>query len=614
MLDRRLAQDGADVVFVGNSKVATDIDWTVLRGAFPGVRTSAVNVFGSVGPTWYAVLNERVYGGGYHPRRVVVYGTIEGAMATGFTPPAAALAVVGQLGDTAPEPLARLFGGWSADAHARWAAALRPHCDAAKTPLPALPPQPTDRPFLGELVATAKAHGSTVVFVRQPTAPGGTLQDDVSIDVERRARAFLRDAGGAWIDLRHAPLTDEAWYGDGVHMNAAGRSQLTAALIDALRGAGAMGDGPLPTPADPAAPPVLTWDGGPAPLAATFTTSDCRATTALPAGVPLPDTLAAAGLGAWLPLEVRVGDRVLHRGAGATCDNGWDVEAGRIVVRTRGRPTLSWTGPSVVAPDGRRAWAVPPGGAVVVDREGVTVDAGLHTAATATGTRITGGATWSWVTRAAAAAGPLLDDGPPRWDLVEGSWTFGPTPALPGPLAVSAVPGRPELLRGELGAVDVPGDDAAFDASGVGACAPLRLAGVAVNVHAGGFTLTSRDCAALPVEPVRFALATDRACPGPAHARWLYPGDTATVRLDGAAGPATRLRLAGGVVGAGDGQLAVSVRAGGVEVGAGTSPLAAFATGPVDVPVRGGAGPIEVTLRSSGGPWLLLSRVDLEGT
>lgn len=81
--DAALARSPPGIVVVGNSKAGSDIDARLLAKelsyASP-VTTILVN--GSSAPAWYALLKQRVYGQGYRPELVVVYGQLGALLRT----------------------------------------------------------------------------------------------------------------------------------------------------------------------------------------------------------------------------------------------------------------------------------------------------------------------------------------------------------------------------------------------------------------------------------------------------------------------------------------------------------------------------------------------------
>lgn len=607
-LDARLG-DGADVVIVGNSKVATDIDTTALASTL-GRSVAPLGVHGSKGPVWYAVLADRVYGRGYAPKWVVAYGPLVNALPMAMT--AAELTRLAEWVGSIPSGiLTRWFGGWDDAIHARWTAPRPGRCEPPGDALPEAPTVATSVPesALVGLAKLAQDRGARLAFVRQPLAPSGELQDEVEPALEAQARTAVAAADGAWIDLPPG-LADESLYGDGVHMSAAGRATTTPALAAALA---AWIDG-----AEPAVvPPSPSPKANAVPLPLSFTAvGACEVTAPLPPGMADVDDVALAALGLPGPaFEVLFGSREVPHGApGPDCTLRWWATAGALHVALAAGParrlTVSiaangeasgspahWLLPGVTLdiPTASRGYALADGHLLAGDRK-IRLRKG----------ELTLGAT-----------GPVTADVPVALldsreiDLRDAAWSF--TGALPTLTSRWKAPGpRPETARYTLDRF-VPSEEAIFDAAGVGRCAPLRSDDLTLTVSEGGFTADDRGCAPLPRAPVPVHLDAERRCAGPSTARWLYPGDAATIPLPPLSQP-WRLVLAGGVVGSG-GELRIRIESGGRTVTEEAVPLGSFALGATTVALpRLPKGATLSLVSTSAEGWLLLTRVVLVRT
>lgn len=642
--------DHPEVVVVGNSKVRTDLDLDSLRAALaaPAPAIAGLGVPGTQAPVWFAVAAESVFGTGERPRGLVIYGTLAGALTTTLPNANARAALAAHLTPASRASLARPFGApLTADLLHAYTAAGGPACLAERAAPPELPaavtPLPPSASFFAELLTLARENGARPIFVRQPLAPSGNLDDEVPAVEERAARALVQAAGGGWIDLR-AELRDERYYGDGVHMNAAGRRAATAALARQLNGLGDwLGSAPPFPAAAPAEADPPHWTTAPAAPPLAFAEVDaCTLVAKLPPALAAvsPEALAAAGFAGASPVGAALRGAALRAGPpGGGCTASWSVQGDQLTVavaakkgaaltatlpaspEVRGVAGLQgwWAGPGATleAEGGAgaqtlRGWA-PVGGATIEVGGAVTeLAAGPFTMPAPGGTlRVRSDRAWVIV----QALGPRVAPAPRTFDLLEAAVTANAPPPLPA-LALAATRGRAWQGTGSAEALGVPEVDDAFAESGVGACSPLRVDDAyALSVREGRATATTRDCSALPAAwslPVR--LADDRGCPR-GHGRWLYPGDAQRWELTaGSGGGSWSIELAGGVLGAADGEN-VAVR---VSDAAGTLFEGRFAAGrlredPPRWPLsRAPEGRVVVTVDAPRyAPWVLLGRAAL---
>lgn len=645
--------DPVDVVVLGNSKVRTDIDFPALQSALPAPapRYVPLGVNGTQAPVWFAVLAERVYATGKKPRGILIYAPLSAALVTTMPNAIARAALAQQLTPDSAPSLLRIFGGTLPKTElSKYLKAIGPACVGTRTKAPELSaevvPLPVEQSFLAEIVRLSAEHGARVFFVRQPTAPSGALEDNVSAADEAAARALIRGANGGWLDLR-AEFADERWYGDGVHMNEAGRAAVTAALALELTGIGDWLSGAqLPNPAfvAPRAAPAWTTPAVSPPL--TFvSTGACRARAELPPELAAltPAHLAAAGFAGTSPLRVQLGQKAIPLGALTTaCDHRWNIEGTSLLAAVEAKRTSALRVTLATTADaegsaGPAGWWVGPGATLRVETLGggatligwaaskatIRVGTALHDldpgpftiAATRTGTTldVAGSAGWALIRS--------VSDGTPAVaartiDLIGAPIEASPPPAL-APLRVTGKAPRPSVLLADAAALHLPEAGDAMERSGVGGCSPLDTSLPKARASLRGATLTveSTDCAALSATEVPIALDPERDC-APSHGRWLYPGDHQvwTAEVDGR-GAAWALELAGGVLGdtGGDTPVTVTVSdASGVLLDARFEAGALRTAPPRWALARPPNGPTRVQVTSPlETPWILLGRAAL---
>jgi hypothetical protein len=234
-----LRRTGADVLFLGNSKVNTDLDHEALRAALAPARVGLVSAPGTTVSAWHAILSTHVLDAGIRPRRVVVYAP-EADMLAG--PPRAEAGRAQLLTWMGPDPTALaplLLGGPLDDeSHRRLRAIARPRCDEGhedadpRAAVPAgRPPSGRSPEILLALVSRAQSVGAAVDLVRAPTAREG--RDEVAVAEHEALLGALAARSARWWNLGRAPA---ALLGDGVHMGAAGRAWTTPRVLAALDG------------------------------------------------------------------------------------------------------------------------------------------------------------------------------------------------------------------------------------------------------------------------------------------------------------------------------------------------------------------------------------------
>ncbi|MDP2309150.1 MAG: hypothetical protein Q8P18_24215 [Pseudomonadota bacterium] len=460
-IEGTLARAGGDgIVLLGNSKVSTDLDLALLREALgPGAPTIApANVYGTSAPVWYAVLKNRVYANGHRPKLLVVYAPLETTL-TASLPAELARAVLGaQLGEDEPVAAAKVFGGeLGPDVRERLRRLLLPAChpdrprpqDAAGRPAPPPPAAdvPPDRSFIGDIVALAKEHGTPTVFVRAPIGPSRSVQDDVPPERVAATVALLRAQGAGWIDLsRGAP---EAAFGDGIHMNAAGRRQMTAMLAEAL--APVLAGGALPIEAAaPASRLGVARDGtdpDALPLAVTRG-AGCARTGSHPLLATLgADALRSAGFGSVSPLAPRQGKAALRVATAppkpTDCTGMYTTSGGALQIAAYAAHGEAFElVPSgelpLRGPDGEEAWWVYPGTTLRVAVSPLAQGAPVEIVATAFGgSPSAGGGPAAKRASTAAAAAAIALDGGATWPARGATWRVGPQESPLGRMAAA---------------------------------------------------------------------------------------------------------------------------------------------------------------------------------
>lgn len=323
-LEERLAREKApEVILLGNSKVRTDIDLPALRKALGSGPVVELRVEATSAPTWYAVLENRVFAAGHKPKLVVVYGPLSRILETqpqgeidrqrleaqlGPVEPVIDRKVFGREGDGGLLDRARnrrtelhgalmegvkdfsvgLFFGKpdEADVLARGKAVADPALDKVfgegasladadqRRVIPIVEREAAARTggtrapadtLVPDFVALAEANGARIVFVRAPIPPSNVTEDAVSAETVKKTLDVLNAGGAGWVDLSRIGLPETA-YKDSLHMNKKGRDVLTAELAARLVGMDALGSGPMPVARAPVAPDRVERVGTPPTL------------------------------------------------------------------------------------------------------------------------------------------------------------------------------------------------------------------------------------------------------------------------------------------------------------------------------------------------------------
>jgi len=307
-LDARLDRRAPDVLVLGNSAASRGIDDTALSRLL-GVRAQTVGMSGTLGPTWYVILRDRVFPRNLSPRLVVIAGTPPGMLATRPSSPrqhnllrelamdddplggglrarsaAVRTGLVDGLRNTAVGLLFALRGPGTlqargkARADAAVAEVLGEGGTAAQALSGALQPittrlRPDELPmvqgsytesFADDLVDLAEDHQTTLVFVHLPRR-GGRL-DPGSAAGRSELVPALNARRVPYIDLSQHH-TAPSNFMDANHLTTAGRAAMTETLAEALRPllAGDAGFTPASTATATAtlhrapAPPRIAW-------------------------------------------------------------------------------------------------------------------------------------------------------------------------------------------------------------------------------------------------------------------------------------------------------------------------------------------------------------------
>ncbi|GDX80636.1 hypothetical protein LBMAG42_24470 [Deltaproteobacteria bacterium] len=420
-LDALLSSAPPRWVIVGNSKAKQDVNEAQLAEelGFDGTITPVV-LNGSTAPAWYAMLEQRVFGEGYRPELVIVYGQLGALLRDRVLSDTELHNIEGLAEKPSPILESRVFGladGAVGRAHQR---AFRLH-DAAVTGLrerwveTLFGPPPTEarawaavygadasvrstgntRMVPGEATTSAASMsegaagttfvdailrlchgaGARVLFVRAPVGAQVRSRDDVPAEVEAALYAHINAAGASWIDLHAIPLPAGA-FRDDFHLLPEGAAVLTAALAERMLAADVAHGGVVrATPPFRASSVVRkgTPPGITVGAISALKERACGWRAAVSGLEGLDDeALVAAGLGLTSPFIVEVDGEVLPGGApakdfGAACAGAAMMRPGEVRVSTAsgvapGTLTLRVTGePSVTDAKGRTTWWVPPG-------------------------------------------------------------------------------------------------------------------------------------------------------------------------------------------------------------------------------------------------------------
>jgi hypothetical protein len=366
-----------DVVLLGASKVWTDLDPGQLARDLGLKPTDVVraNVSGSRAAVWYAILENRIFGSGATPKVVVIYtsfeyllhavptSAVERAMLTaqmGPDEPVLRQKSLGQDGGAAGALMERVRGRRT-DYHRDLMAALRDGAvglllgEPGKGPveagaeiagpalerlfgldaavdayathraIPVVEAERTngavtlddlDATLVPDLVALAKAHGARLVVAVAPHRQGAERPGAYAPELLPETVALLNAEGMGFMDLRDLALGDSA-FGDAVHLNHVGRTQMTRALAERLEEMGALGDGPIAAAKVPTtlARPVVHRTGTSPALPAVVPTrgpGPCGWLAPLDGLAGISDTaLSTAGFGPFSPVRLLEGGAAL---------------------------------------------------------------------------------------------------------------------------------------------------------------------------------------------------------------------------------------------------------------------------------------------------------------
>ena len=367
VLDDRLARwPYTDVILLGNSMVAANVDAAAL-GERLGLEGKPVIIghVASAMPTWYAILENRVYAHDIHPKLIVIPCEVPFVMFPGITLAEAdrlaqqrgaeetALDAVLYAQDGSPLlrraqlkrapfrnavldgirdlALGLLMGskgeGSLAEQGSRVAAdsltqvfadeamldgprgGALPVVDVREERDNALRPPPTsvEGTTVPLFIDLAAAHGTRVVFVEQPM-PSSSPRRTVDPAVRHALVAYLNTRpNAAYVDLHEARFEDSE-FRDRFHMGPRGRTRMTGMIADALVEIDALGTAPFaPTRLDEL-PKVQRTGAGPAMPELEFAPVEgkCLWRAAVPGLIAMlgERALSARGLAAANPFEL----------------------------------------------------------------------------------------------------------------------------------------------------------------------------------------------------------------------------------------------------------------------------------------------------------------------
>jgi hypothetical protein len=273
-LDYRLAHTEPAVVALGNSVTAADLDEELLGQLLnvPGQVVAATSP-GSLAPTWFLVLENRVYGNGHRPSEVMVINPLENLLEV---QPASELEFDRLTRHMkGPEPAlkkrmgaAHPLSAWAWQLRARRARAREDVVHAARDGFvglvlgapdidgafetvfdqPAavedhvrvLPVIELDRvrdthapddSFLVDLFDLTDAHGSTLTIVVPPTLDPGAGVDTAT---QAAVQSYVAERGGRYVDLSQG--YEPALFKDAYHLDTPGAKRFTRQLASAILG------------------------------------------------------------------------------------------------------------------------------------------------------------------------------------------------------------------------------------------------------------------------------------------------------------------------------------------------------------------------------------------
>jgi hypothetical protein len=371
LMDQRLSKVPPEVVVIGTSLAGRSTDPGLLAKGLGLPEGSGYNLYvaGSSPPIWYAVLENRVFEKGLHPRLVLVVGLLDSMLsiettsavgdymdpddaviqqktlrknvgspalfqlrvrrdqlkaallsgirntATGLIfgegPEAAAIR-----GEKIAEPaLGRVFGADGAVDMKLYERAIpiveEEHARSGGSRAS------VQESYIPDLVHLVNAYHSQIVFVRVPTATTPPEQPGTQSLVHDLV-GYLNTQNAGWLDLSNLPLS-QSDFADWTHLNAAGSKTFTNALVAHLRDMKVMDGGPLRKSSVPLQPSRMERLGKapslPPPSHPTALPGlPCSWRTTLPflSELPIDDgSLRLAGLGLVSPIELRIDGQAL---------------------------------------------------------------------------------------------------------------------------------------------------------------------------------------------------------------------------------------------------------------------------------------------------------------
>lgn len=299
-MDRRLAGGAAQVVVLGSSWAALDVDVPTL-GKGLGLPTGAVVNLGqprSGPPIWYAVAKYRVYGSTTRPRLLVLVSSLP-QLGLVSVPPDATADLEQHYAEPDEVLLAKFGGGRGSALYNRVMGrraeprdavlhAFRSLAVAALSPDDGVPVEERQEragalvfaglqsggavqhrflpvteeqgelsaggrqaeagaagSFVADLADLAAQHDARLVVVLAPVASSQRSKLIVPLPVERDYVDLANARGIGWLDLRGLDYPDSDFSSDGTHMRPAAARRFTTTLAERLQALGALGDGPM---------------------------------------------------------------------------------------------------------------------------------------------------------------------------------------------------------------------------------------------------------------------------------------------------------------------------------------------------------------------------------
>lgn len=187
--------------------------------------------------------------------------------------------------------------------------------------------------LLPDMQALVDQNHARLVWVRMPFPPSNPHMDDVPEDIEQDALDWMKELGSGWLDLRSLDL-DDADFEDMRHLSKQGALKFTVTLARSLNALGALRE-------DGGVKVVQSLEGvagpfvdGALPPAPTVEGSGCTR-TARSADLSALAYALSGGTGDYVPapIVVRSGEKELVRGAAdGTCSGTWAWRDGALVI------------------------------------------------------------------------------------------------------------------------------------------------------------------------------------------------------------------------------------------------------------------------------------------